>query len=76
MPVLGRFMHSTGCGVRGAPLGKTYPFEGRQYRPTNSLAVPKPVQEARPPIISGGHSKRRAMELAAVRMMVNSVDHQ
>jgi F420-dependent oxidoreductase-like protein len=42
-----------------------YSFEGSHYRVTDSPALPRPVQSPRPPIIVGGHGKRRTPELAA-----------
>jgi alkanesulfonate monooxygenase SsuD/methylene tetrahydromethanopterin reductase-like flavin-dependent oxidoreductase (luciferase family) len=52
-------------GLWRTPLGKTYSFEGRYYRLKDSPALPNPVQQPRPPIIIGGHGKRRSIEFAA-----------
>lgn len=42
-----------------------YSFAGRHYQLTDSPALPKPVQSPRPPIIVGGHGKKRTPALAA-----------
>ena len=52
-------------GLWRTPLGETFSFEGRHYRLQDSPALPKPVQQPRPPIIIGGQGKPRSLELAA-----------
>jgi F420-dependent oxidoreductase-like protein len=52
-------------GLWRTPLSETYSFDGRYYQLTDSPALPKPVQQPRPPIIIGGQGKRRSLELAA-----------
>jgi F420-dependent oxidoreductase-like protein len=47
------------------PEGDTYSFAGKHYRIVDSPALPKPVQSPRPPIIIGGHGKKRTPALAA-----------
>ncbi|MFG1709901.1 LLM class F420-dependent oxidoreductase [Nonomuraea sp. M3C6] len=44
---------------------KSYSFDGRYYRLVDSPALPKPVQQPRPPIIIGGFGTRRTPRLAA-----------
>ncbi|SDH38378.1 LLM class F420-dependent oxidoreductase [Nonomuraea jiangxiensis] len=44
---------------------KGYSFEGRYYRLADSPALPKPVQQPRPPIIIGGTGAKRTPRLAA-----------
>jgi alkanesulfonate monooxygenase len=45
--------------------GERYSFDGRYYTLTDSPALPKPVQQPHPPVIVGGHGKKRTPELAA-----------
>jgi F420-dependent oxidoreductase-like protein len=52
-------------GLWETPVGQTYDFEGKHYRISDSPALPKPAQSPRPPIIIGGHGKKRTPELAA-----------
>lgn len=52
-------------GLWNTPTGRTFDFEGAHYQLSNSPALPKPVQEPRPPIIVGGKGKRRTPALAA-----------
>jgi alkanesulfonate monooxygenase SsuD/methylene tetrahydromethanopterin reductase-like flavin-dependent oxidoreductase (luciferase family) len=52
-------------GLWRTPLSETYSFDGRYYQLTDSPALPKPLQQPRPPIIIGGQGKRRSMQLAA-----------
>jgi F420-dependent oxidoreductase-like protein len=42
-----------------------YSFDGKHYQILDSPALPKPVQSPRPPIIVGGHGKKRTPALAA-----------
>jgi F420-dependent oxidoreductase-like protein len=52
-------------GLWGTPAGETFTFQGGHYDLVDSPALPKPVQTPGPPIIVGGHGKRRTPELAA-----------
>jgi F420-dependent oxidoreductase-like protein len=52
-------------GLLTTPPGKTYSFAGRHYQLTDAPALPKPVQQPRPPLILGGSGKKRGAELAA-----------
>ncbi|HEU4568173.1 MAG TPA: LLM class F420-dependent oxidoreductase [Marmoricola sp.] len=42
-----------------------FSFDGRFYPVTDSPALPKPVQQPRPPVIVGGQGRRRTPALAA-----------
>ena len=46
------------------PAGETVTFEGTRLKMTDSPALPKPMQQ-RPPVIVGGHGKKRTPALAA-----------
>jgi F420-dependent oxidoreductase-like protein len=50
-------------GLWETPPGGTYSYHGRHYRLEDSPALPKPVQQPRPPVIIGGSGKRRAAAL-------------
>ena len=52
-------------GLWGTLPGERYSFSGRHYTVTDSPALPKPVQQPAPPVIVGGHGKKRTPELAA-----------
>jgi F420-dependent oxidoreductase-like protein len=52
-------------GLWGTPAGHTYDFDGKHYQLSDSPALPKPVQSPRPPVIVGGHGKKRTPALAA-----------
>lgn len=52
-------------GLWETPAGSTYDFDGKHYRISGSPALPKPVQSPRPPVIVGGHGKKRTPYLAA-----------
>jgi F420-dependent oxidoreductase-like protein len=52
-------------GLWSTPPGSTFSFAGEQYQVIDSPALPKPVQSPRPPVIVGGHGKKRTPELAA-----------
>src|SRR3954462_3869904 len=52
-------------GLWGGPAGEPFSFQGRHYRVEESPALPKPVQQPRPPVVVGGVGKRRTPELAA-----------
>ena len=45
--------------------GETFSFDGEHYRLADSPALPKPVQRPGPPVLIGGHGKKRTPELAA-----------
>lgn len=51
-------------GLWATPLEETYSYSGRHYTLTDSPALPKPVQSL-PPVLIGGHGKRRTPRLAA-----------
>jgi len=52
-------------GLWATPAGRSYDFPGKHYQLTDSPALPKPVQSPRPPVIIGGHGKKRTPALAA-----------
>lgn len=52
-------------GLWQTPVGETFSFPGEHYTLTDSPALPKPVQQPRPPILIGGNGKRRTPALAA-----------
>lgn len=52
-------------GLWATPAGQTYDFNGKHYQLTDSPALPKPAQSPRPPVIIGGHGKKRTPALAA-----------
>ncbi|WP_433368782.1 TIGR03560 family F420-dependent LLM class oxidoreductase [Actinoplanes sp. CA-142083] len=52
-------------GLWSTPAGRSYDFEGKHYQLIDSPALPKPVQSPRPPVIVGGHGKKRTPALAA-----------
>ena len=52
-------------GLWTAPAGEPYSFDGRYYPLKDSPALPKPVQQPRPPVILGGKGPRRTPALAA-----------
>lgn len=52
-------------GLWATPLGERFDYDGRTVQVADSPGLPKPVQEPRPPIILGGHGKRRTPELTA-----------
>jgi alkanesulfonate monooxygenase len=52
-------------GLWGTAIGDTFNFSGQHYRLSDSPALPKPVQQPRPPIIIGGHGAKRTPRLAA-----------
>jgi alkanesulfonate monooxygenase len=51
-------------GLWGTPPGERFSFDGKHFQLSDSPALPKPVQSP-PPIIVGGHGKRRTPALAA-----------
>jgi alkanesulfonate monooxygenase len=52
-------------GLWGTLPGERYGFTGKHYTLTDSPALPKPVQQPRPPVIVGGKGPRRTPRLAA-----------
>lgn len=52
-------------GLWDTPAGETFSFSGTHHTLKDSPALPKPVQQPRPPILIGGHGKRRTPALAA-----------
>ncbi|SCG39695.1 LLM class F420-dependent oxidoreductase [Micromonospora halophytica] len=52
-------------GLWETPAGKTFDFDGRYYPVADSPALPKPVQQPRPPILLGGMGPKRTPRLAA-----------
>ncbi|MBM2617709.1 TIGR03560 family F420-dependent LLM class oxidoreductase [Actinoplanes sp. LDG1-06] len=52
-------------GLWSTPVGSTYDFQGKYYQLNDSPALPKPAQSPRPPVIVGGHGKKRTPALAA-----------
>jgi F420-dependent oxidoreductase-like protein len=52
-------------GLWTTPAGERFDFKGSHYQLTDSPALPKPVQQPRPPVIVGGLGKRRTPALAA-----------
>ncbi|MFL6099739.1 MAG: LLM class F420-dependent oxidoreductase [Actinomycetales bacterium] len=51
-------------GLWGTPPGERFSYDGKHYQLFDSPALPKPVQSP-PPVIVGGHGKRRTPALAA-----------
>jgi F420-dependent oxidoreductase-like protein len=45
--------------------GETFSFDGRHHHVVDSPALPKPVQQPRPPIVMGGWGTKRTPRLAA-----------
>jgi F420-dependent oxidoreductase-like protein len=52
-------------GLWETPPGQTFSYAGSIYQVTDSPALPKPVQQPRPPVIIGGGGPRRTPALAA-----------
>jgi F420-dependent oxidoreductase-like protein len=52
-------------GLWGTLPGDTFEHAGRHYTLTGSPALPKPVQQPRPPILIGGRGAKRTPMLAA-----------
>jgi F420-dependent oxidoreductase-like protein len=52
-------------GLWGTLPGERYAFSGKHYTLTDSPALPKPVQQPRPPVIVGGVGPKRTPQLAA-----------
>jgi F420-dependent oxidoreductase-like protein len=52
-------------GLWATPRGKTFSYAGKHYTLVESPALPKPVQQPRPPVIVGGKGPKRTPALAA-----------
>ncbi|MEH0971743.1 LLM class F420-dependent oxidoreductase [Micromonospora sp. CPCC 205546] len=52
-------------GLWATPPGATFDFAGKYYPVSGSPALPKPVQDPRPPILLGGMGPKRTPRLAA-----------
>src|SRR4051794_23476520 len=52
-------------GLWSTPVGERFAFEGKHYTLAKSPALPKPVQQPRPPVILGGIGPRKTPALAA-----------
>ncbi|WP_406042061.1 LLM class F420-dependent oxidoreductase [Micromonospora sp. NBC_00898] len=52
-------------GLWETPAGATFDFQGKYYPVSDSPALPKPVQQPRPPILLGGTGPKRTPRLAA-----------
>jgi F420-dependent oxidoreductase-like protein len=52
-------------GLWQTPSGRHFNYTGKHYQLQDSPALPKPVQQPRPPIILGGAAKKRSAALAA-----------
>ena len=52
-------------GLWQTPAGQKFSHSGRHYQLAGSPALPKPVQQPRPPVIVGGLGRRRTPALAA-----------
>lgn len=52
-------------GLWETPVGERFTHEGEHYTVTDSVALPKPVQRPRPPVVIGGLGPRRTPALAA-----------
>jgi F420-dependent oxidoreductase-like protein len=52
-------------GLWATPAGEEFEYAGKHYRLRGSPALPKPLQQPRPPLIVGGHGRQRTPRLAA-----------
>src|SRR5215207_1456026 len=52
-------------GLWETPVGERFSYAGEHYQLTDSPALPKPVQQPRPPVIVGGGGATRTPELTA-----------
>ena len=52
-------------GLWTTPVGSRFNHDGKHYQLVDSPALPKPVQQPRPPVIVGGHGPKRTPRLAA-----------
>lgn len=52
-------------GLWATPRGGRFSYDGAHYTLTDSPALPRPVQQPRPPVVIGGKGRRRTPALAA-----------
>ena len=52
-------------GLWQTPVGERFSFTGQHYTVADSPALPKPVQQPRPPVVIGGGGPKRTPRLAA-----------
>jgi F420-dependent oxidoreductase-like protein len=52
-------------GLWETPVGQRFSYAGKHYQLADSPALPKPVQQPRPPVIIGGGGAKRTPALAA-----------
>jgi len=52
-------------GLWRTPPGESFSYAGKHYTVVDSPALPKPVPPHGPPVIIGGHGRRRTPQLAA-----------
>jgi F420-dependent oxidoreductase-like protein len=52
-------------GLWATPLGGSFSFTGTHYSLDDSPALPKPVQQPRPPLVIGGFGTKRTPRIAA-----------
>lgn len=52
-------------GLWDTPPGRTFAYDGEHYQLGDSPALPKPVQQPRPPVLIGGAGAKRTPRLAA-----------
>ena len=52
-------------GLWGTPTGGSFEFAGRHFQLSGGPGLPKPLQRPRPPLILGGHGRRRTPALTA-----------
>jgi len=52
-------------GLWETPVGETFSFTGKHYTLANSPALPKTMQQPRPPVLIGGGGPQRTPRLAA-----------
>jgi F420-dependent oxidoreductase-like protein len=52
-------------GMWACPTGDRFSFHGDHYQLENCPALPKPVQQAGPPVLIGGHGTKQTPRLAA-----------
>jgi F420-dependent oxidoreductase-like protein len=52
-------------GLWNTPVGEKFSYQGTYYQLADSPALPKPARQPHPPVIVGGHGKKRTPALAA-----------
>ncbi|MFY1636642.1 LLM class F420-dependent oxidoreductase [Solwaraspora sp. WMMB335] len=52
-------------GLWQTPAGDTFRYDGKHYQVADSPALPKPVQQPRPPVLLGGKGLKRTPRLTA-----------